>query len=78
MPRTIRAALLAVAAVAVAPPGTHRQPIRVAPGLEVVVVEADSGKPGGVHTGTVTWSGARALASYLSEHPEFIRGRDVL
>ena len=60
--------LLVSAAAALSVPGTHQRPISIAPGLEVTVLEADEGKPGGVHTGTVTWSGGRALAGYLSEN----------
>ena len=54
-----------------------KRPIRIAPGLEVTVLEADEGKPGGVHTGTVTWSGGRALAGYLSENAHLVRGKRV-
>ena len=46
--------LLVTAAAALSVPGTHKRPIRIAPGLEVTVLEANEGKPGGVHTGTVT------------------------
>jgi hydroxymethylbilane synthase len=70
--------LLVTAAAALSVPGTHKRPIRIAPGLEVTVLEADEGKPGGVHTGTVTWSGGRALAGYLSEQPELVRGKRVV
>ena len=70
--------LLVSAAAALSVPGTHKRPIRIAPGLEVTVLEADEGKPGGVHTGTVTWSGGRALAGYLSERPELVRGKRVV
>ena len=73
----MRLLLLSVAA-ALSVPGTHKRPIRIAPGLEVTVLEADEGKPGGVHTGTVTWSGARALAAYLSERPELVDGKRVV
>ena len=44
----------------------------------MTVLEADEGKPGGVHTGTVTWSGGRALA--LAAEPEakfFSSGHDL-
>ena len=43
-------ALTLSAAAALSVPGTHKRPIRIAPGLEVTVLEADEGKPGGVHT----------------------------
>ena len=69
--------LLVTAAAALSVPGTHKRPIRIAPGLEVTVLEADEGKPGGVHTGTVTWSGGRALAGYLSENAHLVRGKRV-
>ena len=69
--------LLLSTAAALSVPGTHQRPIRIAPGLEVTVLEADEGKPGGVHTGTVTWSGGRALAGYLSENAHLVRGRRV-
>ena len=71
-------ALLVSLAAALHVPGTHKRPIRVAPGLEVTVLEADEGKPGGVHTGTVTWSSARALAAHLSERLELVRGKRVV
>ena len=67
--------LLVSTAAALSVPGTHQRPIRIAPGLEVTVLEADEGKPGGVHTGTVTWSGGRALAGYLSENAHLVRGK---
>ena len=70
--------LLLSATAALSVPGTHKRPIRIAPGLEVTVLEADEGKPGGVHTVTVTWSGGRALAGYLSEQPELVRGKRVV
>ena len=69
--------LLVSTAAALSVPGTHQRPIRIAPGLEVTVLEADEGKPGGVHTGTVTWSGGRALAGYLSENAHLVRGKRV-
>ena len=69
--------LLVTAAAALSVPGTHKRPICIAPGLEVTVLEADEGKPGGVHTGTVTWSGGRALAGYLSEKAHLVRGKHV-
>ena len=69
---------LLVTATALSVPGTHQRPIRIAPGLEVTVLEADEGKPGGVHTGTVTWSGGRALAGYLSENANLVRGQRVV
>ena len=71
-------ALLASLVAALHVPGTHTRPIRIAPGLEVTVLEADEGKSGGVHTGTVTWSSARALAAHLSERPELVRGKRVV
>ena len=70
--------LLVSTAAALSVPGTHKRPIRIAPGLEVTVLEADEGKPGGVHTGTVTWSGGRALAGYLSENAHLVRGKRVV
>ena len=43
--------LLVTAAAALSVPGTHQRPIRIAPGLEVTVLEADEGKPGAMRIG---------------------------
>ena len=43
--------LLVSTAAALSVPGTHQRPIRIAPGLEVTVLEADEGKPGAMRIG---------------------------
>ena len=69
--------LLVSTAAALSVPGTHQRPIGIAPGLEVTVLEAGQGQGRRPHGHRDVGNG-RALAGYLSENAQLVRGKRVV